>query len=45
MCRCLWCKCCTLGKWLFWIIVTDVIAFPFVHSFWNLIGFEGFFLD
>lgn len=25
------------------MILVDVFCFPFVHSFWNLVGFEGFF--
>ena len=26
-------------------ILGDLIAFPFVHSFWNLVGFEGWFIN
>lgn len=26
-------------------IIGDVLAFPFVHSFWNLVGFEGWFAN
>jgi hypothetical protein len=23
--------------------ITDVARFPFVHTFWNLVGFEGWY--
>ena len=25
-------------------ILGDLAAFPLVHSFWNLVGFEGWFM-
>lgn len=26
-------------------ILGDLLAFPFVHTFWNIVEFEGWFLD
>jgi hypothetical protein len=26
-------------------IIGDLLAFPFVHTFWNLMHFEGWFLE
>lgn len=32
---------------VFWIanILGDLVAFPFVHTFWNLLDFEGWYID
>jgi hypothetical protein len=42
-----WCCCPSFVRWflLFFVanIVGDLVAFPFVHSFWNLVHFEGWF--
>jgi hypothetical protein len=48
-CRHLW-LCCpswihVLLLFVMGNIIGDLIAFPFVHSFWNLVGFEGWFMD
>lgn len=49
VCKHWWCCC---PGWLQWFVVFfvaniagDLISFPFVHSFWNLVNFEGWFFD
>lgn len=49
ICHSWWCCTPRLVQWLAAVFlfnaVSDFLLFPIVHSAWNLIGFEGWFLD
>ena len=43
---------CCLPSWLrlltlFFVanVLGDIVSFPFAHTFWNVVGFEGWFHD
>lgn len=52
----MWARCCNIWNccptWFQVLIlfvagniIGDLLAFPFVHSFWNLVDFEGWFQE